>query len=254
MNYSNSFSVKNPLLTIVLIELMLIIFVAGGSAYVSIAELTHPLAPFFGFIPIALFLLIYLTIKKQWNRYYFNSLSKLSIRQWIEYIPLLLIFIVLLIANNGFQSAPFSFFAYMLLSQIFLVGFVEETLFRGIMLRILMPRGKTLAIVGSSVLFGITHALQALSGQSLEDTILQIVYAFILGFVLAILVVRNGSIILTILFHGLHNFLNFTGNTPSTNLYTYLVLAILLLQLLWLFISTKNNSSLSNKTNIENSY
>ncbi|HIW31678.1 MAG TPA: CPBP family intramembrane metalloprotease [Candidatus Paenibacillus intestinavium] len=254
MNYSNSFSVKKPLLTIVLIELMLIIFVAGGSAYISIAELTHPLAPFFGFIPITLFLLIYLTIKKQWNRYYFNSLSKLSKRQWIEYIPLLLILIVLLIANNGFQSAPFSFFAYMLLSQIFLVGFVEETLFRGIMLRILMPRGKTVAIVSSSVLFGITHALQALSGQSLEDTILQIVYAFILGFVLAILVVRNGSIILTILFHGLHNFLNFTGNTPSTNLYTYLVLAILLLQLLWLFISTKNNSSLPIKTNIENSY
>ncbi|MFX3636325.1 MAG: lysostaphin resistance A-like protein [Candidatus Pristimantibacillus sp.] len=244
MNSSNSFSVRKPLLAIILIELMLIIFVAGGSAYVSIAELTHPLAPFFGFIPIALFLFIYLSVKKQWSSFYFNSLSKLSIRQWLDYTPLLLILVVLLIGNNGFQSAPISFFAYMLLSQIFLVGFVEETLFRGIMLRTLISKGKAVAIIGSSILFGITHALQALSGQSLEDTILQIGYAFILGFVLAILVVRNGSIILTVLFHGLHNFLNFTGNTPSTNLYTYLVIAILLLQLLWLFSSNKNNSSI----------
>ncbi|WP_141506313.1 CPBP family intramembrane glutamic endopeptidase [Paenibacillus luteus] len=241
----DSFTVKRPLITIILIELMLMIFVAGGSAYVSIAELTHPLAPFLGFIPIALFLLIYLSVKKRWSIFYFSSLSKLTKRQWLEYLPLLLVLIVLVIGNKGFQPESFSFFAYLLLSQIFLVGFVEETLFRGIILRILMPKGKAFAIVVSSALFGITHALQALSGQSLEDTILQIVYAFILGFVLTMLVVRNRAIFLTILFHGLHNFLNFTGNTPSTHLYDYLVLTILLAQLLWLLSSSKKSSAAS---------
>lgn len=249
MKTTDSYIVKRPLVAIILIELMLMIFVAGGSAYVSIAELTHPLAPFFGFIPIALFLLIYLTVKKRWSTFYFSSLSKLTKRQWLEYAPLLLVLLVLVIGNNGFQSAPFSFFVYMLLSQIFLVGFVEETLFRGMMLRILQSKGNAFAIIGSSALFGITHALQALSGQSLQDTILQIVYAFILGFVLTMLVVRNRAILLTILFHGLHNFLNFTGNTPSTHLYDYLVFIILIAQLLWLVSSSRKSAAVSKQIN-----
>lgn len=240
MNVSSS-RVKKPLLTIILIELMLIIFVAGGNAYVTVAEINHPLAPFFGFIPIALFLCLYITLKKQWSSLYFTNPFKLSMRQWLEYTPLLLILIVLVISNNGFQSEPISFFVFMLLSQLFLVGFVEETLFRGIMVRLLISKGKYFAIIVSSVFFGITHALQALSGQSLEDTMLQIGYALLIGLVLAFLVVRNGSIILTILFHGIHNFLNYTGNSTSTNLYTYLVIAILLLQLIWLFVLTKKN-------------
>ncbi|MGO4698524.1 lysostaphin resistance A-like protein [Paenibacillus sp. 2TAB26] len=237
-----SFTVKRPIVALILIELMLMIFVAGGSAYVSIAELTHPLAPFLGFIPIALFLVIYMTLKKRWSTFYFSGVSKLTKQQWLEYLPLLLVLIVLLIANKGFQPASFSFFAYMLLSQLFLVGFVEETLFRGMMLRILMPKGKMTAVIVSSALFGVTHALQALGGQSIEDTLLQIGYAFIVGFVLAMLVVRNRAILLTILFHGLHNFLNFTGNDPDTHLYDYLVIAILAVQLIWLLSSSKKNS------------
>ncbi|GKU80565.1 CPBP family intramembrane glutamic endopeptidase [Paenibacillus sp. L3-i20] len=246
MKTTDSFFIKRPIATLILIELMLIIFVAGGSAFTSIAEITHPLALTIGFIPIALFLVIYLTAKKQWNTFYFTSLSKLTKQQWLEYLPLLLILIVLLIANKGFEPAPFSFFAYMLLSQLFLVGFVEETLFRGIMLRVLMPKGKAIAVVVSSVLFGVTHALQALGGQSLEDTILQIVYALVLGFVLAMLVLRNRSILLAVLFHGLHNFLNFTGNDPGTHLYSYIVIAILVIQALWLVSSSKKTMVQSN--------
>lgn len=248
MKTTNSFNVKRPYLIVILIELMLMIFVAGGSAYVSIAELTHPLAPFYGFIPIALFLLIYLSAKKRWQTFYFDGLSKLTKKQWLEYLPLLLVLIVLFIANHGFQEASFSFFAYMLISQIFLVGFVEEVLFRGIILRVLQSKGTSYAIIGSSVLFGVTHALQALSGQSLQNTILQIVYAFIVGFVLALLVSRNRAILLTILFHGLHNFLNFTGNEPSTHLYDYIVLAILIAQLIWLLASGNKNHNLSSSS------
>lgn len=246
MTNADGFIVKRPILAIILIELLLIIFVAGGGAYVTIAELTHPLAQFLGFVPMAIILFTYLTVKKRWSTFYFSSLSKLTKQQWLEYLPLLLVLIVILIANNGFEAAPISFFVYMLLSQLFLIGFVEETLFRGIMLRVLMQKGRTLAIVLSSVLFGVTHALQALGGQSLEDTLLQIGYAFILGFVLTMLVVRNSAILLTIIFHGLHNFLNFTGNTPTTHLYDYLIIAILIVQALWLLSTFKQTTAPAN--------
>jgi len=247
---SDNYTVKRPYLVLLLIELALIVFVAGGSAYVSIAELTHPLAPFLGFAPIALFLFIYLLVKKRWSTFYFSGLSNLTAKQWLEYVPLLLILIVLLIGNQGFQSQPASFFIYLLLSQLLLVGFVEEVLFRGIMLRALVQKGTMYAVIVSSVLFGVTHALQALGGQSLQDTLLQIAYAFLIGFVLALLVVRNRAIILTIVFHGLHNFINFTGNTPSTHVYDYIVLAILVAQLVWLLISTRKQLAIQTIPNV----
>lgn len=247
---SDTYNVKRPYLLLILIELALILFVAGGSAYVAIAEITHPLAPFLGFAPIALFLFIYLTVKKRWSTFYFNGVNKLTAKQWVEYLPLLLILIVLVIGNQGFQAESASFFVYMLLSQLLLVGFVEEVLFRGIMLRALVQKGTMFAVILSSVLFGVTHALQALGGQSLQDTLLQIAYAFLIGFVLALLVVRNRAILLTIVFHGLHNFINFTGNTPSTHVYDYIVLAILLFQLIWLLSSTRKQPAMHNTPNV----
>ncbi|TVY03190.1 CPBP family intramembrane glutamic endopeptidase [Cohnella terricola] len=240
MHKQDGYSVKRPYLLILWIELALIVCVAGGSAYVSIAEMTHPLAPFLGFVPIALFLLIYLSVTKNWRTFYFGSLRSLTAKQWAEYLPLLLILILLVVGNRGFQDQPVSFFVYMLLSQLLLVGFVEETLFRGIILRALIQRGKAVAVGVSSILFGVTHALQALGGQSLEDTMLQIAYAFILGFVLALLVVKNKAILPSILFHGLHNFINFTGNAPSTHVYDFLVIAILIAQLMWLLRPDRN--------------
>jgi len=234
MNQTAGFNVKRPYLVVLLIELAIIVFVAGGSAYASIAELDHPLAPFIGFVPLAVFLAVYLTVKRRWTTFYFSGIRGWSGRQWLSYAPLLLVLALLLVANRGFDDHTASFFAYMLFAQIVLVGFVEEGLYRGIMLRVLMPKGKLFAVAVTSVLFGVTHALQALGGQSLEDTVLQIVYAFLIGGILALLVANNRAIWLAILFHGAHNFLNFTGNAPSTPLYDYAVIAILTLHLLWL--------------------
>ena len=97
-------------------------------------------------------------------------------------------------------------FIVMFIMQIFIVAFIEETVFRGIMLRMLLTKGTFTAVWVSSILFGITHALQLLGGQSLEDTIVQIIYALLVGLVLALLVLDGQSIIVTILFHGLNNF------------------------------------------------
>jgi len=239
MSTIESFNVKRPYLVVLLIELAIIVFIAGGSAYASIAELTHPLAPFLGFVPIAAFLALYLTVKRRWSTFYFSGAGGWSAKQWLGYAPLLLVLIVLSIANQGFKEESASYFVYMLLSQILLVGFVEEMLFRGVMLKVLMPKGKTFAVAVTSFFFGVTHALQALGGQSLEDTALQIVYAFLIGGILALLVANNGAIWLAILFHGIHNFLNFAGNTPDTSLYDYGVIVILALHLLWLIRKNK---------------
>lgn len=125
--------------------------------------------------------------------------------------------------------------------QLLVVAFIEEAVFRGIMLRMLLAKGPITAVWVSSLLFSITHALQLFGGQSLEDTVIQIIYALLVGLVLSLLILNGQSIMLTILFHGLNNFFNFMGNEESTLLYAYIIIIVLLIYmfLLWKRVKKK---------------
>lgn len=59
---------------------------------------------------------------------------------------------------------------------------------------ILLSRGFKGAIIISSSIFTITHTLQLLSGQSFEDTILQVIYAFFIGMGGSFFIIREQTI------------------------------------------------------------
>ncbi|WP_393959450.1 CPBP family intramembrane glutamic endopeptidase [Priestia megaterium] len=98
-----------------------------------------------------------------------------------------------------------------LLTQTLIIAFVEEMVFRGFILNLLLSKSYKVAVLLSSLLFAFTHSLNMLSGQSVGNTIFQILFAFVIGLVLALLIVNGQSIVVTILFHGLNNFLQFTS-------------------------------------------
>lgn len=70
----------------------------------------------------------------------------------------------------------------------------EEIAFRGVILNFLRPYGDGFAILISSILFGLVHG-----------NFVQIPFAFIVGLVCAVLVVKTNSIIPSILLHLLNN-------------------------------------------------
>jgi membrane protease YdiL (CAAX protease family) len=80
------------------------------------------------------------------------------------------------------------------------VGFVEETLFRGVMLYALVRawgttrRGLTAAIVTAALLFGSLHIVQLASGNALAATLLTMALSVLSGIWLGALVLRWGSI------------------------------------------------------------
>ncbi|MCY9027207.1 CPBP family intramembrane metalloprotease [Priestia megaterium] len=74
-----------------------------------------------------------------------------------------------------------------------------------------------MAVLLSSFLFAFTHSLNMLSGQSVANTIFQILFAFVIGLVLALLIVNGQSIGVTIVFHGLNNFLQFTSPVKAND-------------------------------------
>ncbi|MDF1508603.1 CPBP family glutamic-type intramembrane protease [Robertmurraya sp. DFI.2.37] len=92
----------------------------------------------------------------------------------------------------------------------------------------------------SSSLFAITHSLQLLGGQSLEDTLLQIIYAFVVGMVLSLLIINNQSIIMAIAFHGLNNSLQLMGQDQGSSIFSYVIIAILITYSIFLWMRASN--------------
>lgn len=160
-------------------------------------------------------------IKKNWQKYFFHSFKK---NQLFILLPLLFILCIILVSAKGLNLTSMSNVIAMFLMQLLIIAFIEETIFRGILLRMLLTKGVATAVWVSSILFGVTHALQLLGGQSLEDTIIQIIYALLVGLVLSLLILDGQSIIVTILFHGFNNSFNFMGNEESSMTSAYLII------------------------------
>ncbi|WP_416292726.1 type II CAAX prenyl endopeptidase Rce1 family protein [Paenibacillus illinoisensis] len=104
------------------------------------------------------------------------------------------------------------------------------------------------AVVTSSILFSITHMLNALSGQSMADTMLQLIYALLLGAVLALLMLKNGNIIPLILFHFIHNLIQFLSDDlqdTDTLPYDLFLLIVLAVHCVWLIYSARKEKRVS---------
>jgi uncharacterized protein len=89
-----------------------------------------------------------------------------------------------------------------------LVGFTEEWMFRGLLLGAFsawfgLRRGAFLSLT----LFAALHLSNALAGQSLWQTLGQVVGTFIVGAIFVLVAVRTRSIALTVLGHATHDFL-----------------------------------------------
>ena len=81
-----------------------------------------------------------------------------------------------------------------IISVVFAPAFIEEFVFRGIVMQSLRRFGDIFAIVASSLLFGIFHF-----------NLIQMPYAFIMGLCMGYFVMRTGSLWVSIIVHLLNN-------------------------------------------------
>lgn len=101
--------------------------------------------------------------------------------------------------------------------QMLLVGFVEETLFRGIFFYLLKSKSPKVFIIYSSVVFGFLHIASSLNPETpLLMVILQIVNALLLGVVFSVIYYTKRSTYLVIIFHAVFNL--FASITPTGSL------------------------------------
>ena len=98
------------------------------------------------------------------------------------------------------------------------VGFEEELYFRGYVFNVWRDKPEKTAIIATSVLFGVTHIANIMSGQNIFDTILQIVFAFCYGIVFLLIYIIGKSLWPCILIHFFHDFSSFVCDETNMSL------------------------------------
>lgn len=114
-----------------------------------------------------------------------------SVFDFTVYLPEELLPTVATTPTNNYQLV------LMIFTTAIVPAFVEELLFRGIVLSNLMPYGKTTAVLASAFLFGIMHQNPA-----------QFLYATAAGLVLGYIYIKTRSIWTVILLHFVNNFIS----------------------------------------------
>lgn len=142
---------------------------------------------------------------------------------WWIMLGIIVIYFIFLGVNCAGSWPDFGKAAWRFTMTAFEAGVLEETLFRFAILGILFYAWRNFkqrlpwAIFTSSLLFGLAHLTNA-SLQHLDMTLLQAVIAFSLGLFFATVYVYTGQLWLTMLMHGLLDWLSFiaTGTELMT--------------------------------------
>lgn len=94
-----------------------------------------------------------------------------------------------------------------------LIGFSEEVMFRGILLRGALARFTiSPAILISAVAFSLLHLMDGISGQSLGNTLQELGFTFLMGLGLAPIALRIGSLWPLIIWHVLWDVVAFSSD------------------------------------------
>jgi len=177
--------------------------------YCVLQSLANPLSEFIGvesaanaFFNVALtaVLLCFIWKNSLWERYGLCG-ATVPARNFLWYIPLLI-----LASHNLWNGVAVNFplpdtIGYV--CNMLFVGLVEELLFRGFLFQALARDNLKMAVVVSSVTFGLGHILNLFngSGAALVSNLCQVCGAIAAGFLFVTIFNRSGSLIPCILTH-----------------------------------------------------
>ena len=185
-------------------------------------------------IGILLSLVLFIFLKKNalLAEYGFRA-SAVSARSMLYYIPVVLMMGANLCYGFALNYGAVETLLYVL--SMFCVGFLEEVIFRGLLFRAMEKDNLKSAIIVSSLTFGIGHIVNLFngSGRSPAESLVQIVFAVLIGFVLVLIFYHGKSLIPCILFHSANNaFRVFAAEgslNPTMDLILNLVIIVIVL-------------------------
>ncbi len=230
------------LLITVLILLLKLFFVFIISDYIFQNQLVDFLGGNISRFILLLFLVFIVYKYKFYLQRYFK-ISKSNIYT-LSLVALLFILSFINVVNN-YNNISLLVVCMFAISTI-LVGFVEEILFRGIFLPLLIKKwaeknyGVLMAMIFSSFLFSIMHFINYFKVYKFDIVFSQVIFAFCIGYLFAGIFLYTKNVYLTSMLHSLFNLtfgasvlkLKVEQATSSTTIYSILPTLIIWLLLL----------------------
>lgn len=163
----------------------------------------------------SLFLLVLIVILKRVRFYGLTGVK--NPKDYLFFIPLVLILTVNLWNGVHINHSAKEILFYVL--TMVNVGFIEEIIFRGFIFKMMEKDNVKLAIIVNAITFGIGHIVNLLNGAELVPTLMQICYAFAIGYLFVIIFYKSKSLIPCIITHSLMNSLSVFNVENTVSLY-----------------------------------
>ena len=159
--------------------------------------------------------------------------SAVPAKKFLYFLPLAVV------ASTPFWGRPGLQYGFpgalMFAVSMICVGFLEEVIFRGLLFRAMEKDNLKAAILVSALTFGLGHIVNLVNGSGKDpvSTLIQIVFAVLVGFVLVLIFYHGKSLIPCILFHSANNALKvFSAEgtfSPQTEMVINLALIVVVL-------------------------
>jgi len=165
---------------------------------------------------------------------YYGLISFPNLKKYLYFIPLLIIAFFNLSSGININNSLKEIIVYILF--MFCVGFLEEIIFRGFLFKMMEKDNKKIAIIVSSLTFGIGHIINLLNGAELIPTLIQVCYAISVGFLFVIIFYKSKSLWPCIIAHGLTNALSIFNVDNKLSLYIVPIFIIVISVLYSIYI------------------
>ena len=139
-----------------------------------------------------------------------------SARKLLYFIPLFVVALLHFVTGLSLSRGVGLIVAYLYFSLS--VGVAEEIYFRGIICNMWLEKGLMKAMLVSSILFGLCHLLNLVTGSNLSKTIPQICFALAYGLVFAMIFYVGKSVIVCMLLHAFHDLCSFISGSGTKQL------------------------------------
>ena len=152
---------------------------------------------------------------------------QISSAKMLFYIPLIVLSTANLWHDVVLNTSPLETLLYIL--SMFLVGFLEEIIFRGFLFNAMVKNSVKSAIIVSSVTFGIGHIVNLINGSGAEllPTLLQVIYAIAIGYAFVMIYYKTKSLLICIITHGIFNGLGTFANEAVMTPQKQIIISVL---------------------------
>ncbi len=225
------------------------------AVYVVLFSLADKLSASIGIIKIitapagiafALVLILFLIGNKLTEK---HGLCKLkgSCSGFLFFVPIIPILGLYLWNGVAWEGSVFE--AVLSVAAMLCVGFIEEMLFRGFLFTAVREDNLKVAVLVSSLTFGLGHIVNLLNGRELIPTLLQVCYATALGFLLTMMFYKGKSLLPGVIAHCIFNVLsifNVSGTRTQSIVSSAALCIIAAAYALWIW---KKADSMEEQTN-----